>query len=142
MQTNTKISHKLTLGDIWEEIVLPRNTHHKSKEKDNVTCRVGVQKSGTLKISFGIGHDICDILQWKRGDKITWFRNKLNGTLIKLVKTEMGYTLCEPNKKSNRMVITPSVESNRRYVLDKTEIVNFDIEKNGLIVDISKLCLD
>lgn len=131
---------KITLGDVWEEI--SKSVHpNRKKEKDDITCRFSKNKAGSIRMVFNIGMDICTLMEWKAGDKILLFRNKINGHLVKLSRSPdlHGYTLNTPASNPARMNVSSTLPFHKKYVLMYTKIVNFELDKNSILVDLSSL---
>jgi hypothetical protein len=143
MNTQNKNSGTVKLGDVWEEISSTRKVHSPTyRETDNITVRIKKVKSGNLSVAIGVGSDICDLVKWNIGDKINIFRNKVNGTMLKLAKSpdENGSKLHAPNLKYVRLMLVITFQSSNKYLLDTTKICSFDIDKNSVIIDITPLC--
>lgn len=138
---NNSNKNNLTIGDAWEDIIVKKQHHNRSKEKDNIIVRMIRAKSGNIAVSIQIGVEICDLLGWKKADRLHIMRNKLNGTLIKLSKANLeGHKLYEPNVNPCRRNISLTIDFHKKYILENTKLVNFDLEKNYIVIDISNLC--
>jgi len=136
MQTQ---SSRVTLGDVWEEIITPKKMTNRNTSTDEVTARIIKNKNGSTRITFAIGHDVLDILGWKERDEILWFRHKLNGTLFRLMKGHGGYTLSRSNKACKKLQVSMTIPHEKKYILALTINVVFDIDKNGIVFDLAPL---
>jgi hypothetical protein len=136
MKMNTQ---KITLGDVWEDISTNR-TNNRQRETDNITCRMIKNKAGSIRMSINFGIEICTLLGWKKNERLAIFRNRIQGNLLRIKKSAgTGYSLWSPNSNPCRMTVGTTFEFHKKYVLDKTVTINFDMEKDAVIIDISPL---
>jgi len=137
---NSQNKNTVTIGDVWEELTA-KKIYQRQRETDNIIMRLNQAKSGQIRFSLQIGIDICEILNWKQGDIINIMRNKLNGVYLKLSKSNLdGLKLSSPNKNTCRLNLWGTLDFHKKYILDNTKPVNFDINKDSIIIDISNLC--
>jgi hypothetical protein len=133
-------TQKITLGDVWEDVTKTRKMTNRIKDRDNIVCRMTKTKSGAIKMVIQIGMEICDLLKWKKGDRIRIMKNKVNGTFLKIIScADNGYTLYEPNAKPCRLNVNCTFDFHKKYVLSHTKIVSFDMDKNSIVIDLSSL---
>lgn len=138
---NSYNKNTVTIGDVWEEITHPKQHYNRERLKDNIIMRLVKTKSKSIAANIQIGMDICDLLKWKKGDKMLVMRNKLNGTQLRISKSfDDGYKLVEPNKNPCRMNINLTFTDHPKYMLSLTKEVTFELNKDHIIIDFSNLC--
>lgn len=131
--------NNIKLGDVWEELT-KKKTYTRARETDNIIMRCTQAKSGQIRFSMQIGIDICDIFKWKKGDILSIMRNKLNGTFLKVSKSSLnGLKLTSPTKNAGRLNLWGTFDYHKKYILENTKIVSFELNKDYLIVDLSSL---
>ena len=142
---NSQAKTGVTIGDVWEDITKNKSSYTRTKDKDNIICRLTKTRSKIEKtvMCLQIGIEICDLMGWKKNDHMMIFKNKISGTLLKITKsTDNGYKLSEPNKNPCRLNLHMTIEANKKHIMGATKIVHFDMDKNFIIVDYSALLKD
>lgn len=119
-----------------------------SYNKELVTLRAVVRAQNSTRITISIGLIVCDLLDFKKSDRvcIKTHQNKKSIILIEKTLDEGGYKLCGAGssplvrRKSNFLFFCINSNYYHDYKLSQTIICDYDIlSKNKLLIDFSKL---
>jgi len=122
--------------------VLPYKKITSPNNKELVTVRANFINKKTV-LTFSIGTDICELLDFKKSDRVNIYLHKRdkNVHLIKKSSTiNEGYLLSHNNDKSSFMTFTIRYPGQYDFRLSQTIIISYDINDDGcLLLNIEKL---
>lgn len=106
------------------------------KNKEFVTGRVNIiNKKKVIRISIGL--IVCDLLEFKKGDRINLFINKKERNFILIKKSKVihdGYLLNCNGKNPSFMTFDFRYETAESFRLSQTVILNYEINEDQLLL--------
>jgi hypothetical protein len=109
--------------------------------KQFVTARVHIQnKKKVVRISIGL--DVCDLLDFRKNDRVHIFINRQDRHLLMIKKDEIdldGYRLNLGGSNASFMTFDFRYETAESFRLSQTIILDYDFEEGTLLIDLEKL---
>ncbi len=133
---NPKLKKAFEAPDEWIGISTKKPT---SVRDDQISVRPSLsanKKSSSLQITMG--KDIHELLGWKVADYIAIQQSRIRPYLLRLIKTDitshgykLGFSVHAPTKLYMKFRIDGT------FIYDSTAKVEYDIENDGLIIDMT-----
>lgn len=123
----------------WTEVA--PHTRSKRLSPEKVYCRCSVTRYKTNRMTIYIGKEVANILNWKAGNNVKIFFNRINPTRCMILKSSEGFTLTS-SKKANVLAFSFPLTTPFNVAKGKSVSVFFDLEKDKLLIDFSNEKVD